>query len=111
MAAELRSIGVRPFYDESEKVNLSGKHLYSHLDWVLPSSGTVLRAVRVGDFAALAGASTRTRRTSRQGKAPTTARGLRVVQGELSQGAGYGRIGCHLRFQRPRQDSNLRPAA
>lgn len=34
VAAELRSIGVRPFYDEYEKANLWGKDLYSHLDWV-----------------------------------------------------------------------------
>lgn len=34
VAAALRDLGVRPFYDDYEKVALWGKDLYEHLDWV-----------------------------------------------------------------------------
>lgn len=34
VAAALRRQGIRPFYDDYEKVELWGKDLYEHLDWV-----------------------------------------------------------------------------
>lgn len=51
VAKALRSQGVRPFYDDYERVNLWGKDLYEHLDWIYQKAARYCVLFASADYA------------------------------------------------------------
>lgn len=51
VAAALREMGIRPFYDDYEQANLWGKDLYEHLDWVYQKAARYCVLFASADYA------------------------------------------------------------
>lgn len=51
VANALRSRGIRPFYDDYEQVNLWGKDLYEHLDWIYQKAARYCVLFASADYA------------------------------------------------------------
>lgn len=51
VAAALRRRGIRPFYDDYEKVTMWGKDLYEHLDWIYQKAARYCVLFASADYA------------------------------------------------------------